>query len=441
MTFGNLKETLDRAVREGVTLFLVGPDRLRYQARGRPLSVELRTLLVEHKEQIITLLCVQKTFSNGGPCGGDRHGVHGVHAQAEEVASVDTVGTVATDNPEPPHQENFFNSWSEVDGVTVVVCKPYDEAKALIAEMLADAAGKPVALDIETTPTRAERAHLAVLEEERAAVNDEAIAFRAAGKKAGTPQAEVDAHTETANAQLKALAARIDHAESAGLDPHRSEIRLVQAYGGGRRAAVIDIAKAGPEALGLLQGVSAVIHNAPFDLAHLGHRGVNLGRVHDTLQAAKLTLGANKCSLASAVKHYLKTDLSKELQASDWASQELSEDQIRYAARDVIWLWRLCPPLFADLGPQTPAYRIQAAAAPAIARMNNAGIAFDADRHAGALRALAEAEETARADFRAACLEIGKPELALAVPQTPQEIAAVLKAILTDARAAPMEAG
>ena len=194
--------------------------------------------------------------------------------------------------------------------------------------MIADAAGKPVALDIRDDAYSGSRAgRLTALEEERAAVNAEAIAFRAKEKKAGTPQAEIDAHTERANAQLKALAARIKHAESAGLDPHRSEIppRPQALWRRGSAPRVVDIAKSGPEALGILQGVSAVIHNAPFDLAHLGHRGVNLGRVHDTLQAAKLTLGANKCSLASAVKHYLKTDLSKELQASDWSAANLSE--------------------------------------------------------------------------------------------------------------------
>ena len=95
---------------------------------------------------------VKKLFQEGGRVGVP--GVHGVHAQAEEVASVDTVDTVATDNPEPPYQENFFISWSEVDDVTVVVCQTHDEAEALIAEIIVDAAGKPIALDLENSPAR-----------------------------------------------------------------------------------------------------------------------------------------------------------------------------------------------------------------------------------------------------------------------------------------------
>jgi DNA (cytosine-5)-methyltransferase 1 len=143
-------------------------------------------------------------------------------------------------------------------------------------------------------------------------------------------------------------------------------------------------------------------------------------------------LGKSKCALAAAVKHYCKVDLSKAEQAGDWAAADLTETQIRYAARDAIWLWRLCPPLFAELGPQVSAYRIQVAAAPAIARLNNAGIGFDREKHTDTLRALAEQDDAACAGFRAACLEIGKPDLGVKVPRTDADVAAVLKALLTE---------
>ena len=107
----------------------------------------------------------------------------------------------------------------DVDGVTVVYCTTYAEAEALIREMIADAGGKPVALDLETCPLQSERERLAALLEEREAVNAEAIAFRKAAKKAVTPQAEIDAYTETANAKLKALDARSTMPRAAGLDP------------------------------------------------------------------------------------------------------------------------------------------------------------------------------------------------------------------------------
>jgi hypothetical protein len=148
----------------------------------------------------------------------------------------------------------------EVDGVTLAYCQTYAEAAACIGEMIADAAGKPIALDLETCPIASERARLTALMDERAAINAQAIGDRKAAKKAGAPEAEIDAITETAGARLKALDAQIDHAEGAGLDPNRSAIRLLQVYGGGARAAVVDLFKAGAEALGLLQDRPAVIH-------------------------------------------------------------------------------------------------------------------------------------------------------------------------------------
>ena len=306
--------------------------------------------------------------------------------------------------------------------------------------MIADAGGKPVALDLETCPVESERARLAALLEEREAVNAEAIAFRKAAKKAKTPQAEIDVFTATAAAKLKALDSQIDHAESAGFDPHRSEIRLVQLYGGKARVAVVDLAKAGPEALELLRNVDTVSHGSVFDLGHLAHRGVNLRKVHDSQQAARLVLGASKCSLAATVKHYLKVDLDKELQTSNWAAPELSEDQLRYAARDVIWLWRACPPLFKDLAPQAGAYRIQAAAAHAIGRLDVAGIAIDLDRHTEVLRALAERDGIACAGFSTACIEMGRPDLALKGPEKPERDCGLSQSGSDRGRACQMEA-
>jgi hypothetical protein len=137
----------------------------------------------------------------------------------------------------------------EVDGVTVVICQTYAEAKTCIREMIADAAGKPIAVDLETCPVPSERERLEALLEERKTVNAAAIAFRKAAKKAGAPQTEIDAVTAEANAKLKVLGHKIDYCASAGLDPHRAEIRTLQVYGGKARAAIVDVAKTGAEVL------------------------------------------------------------------------------------------------------------------------------------------------------------------------------------------------
>jgi hypothetical protein len=109
----------------------------------------------------------------------------------------------------------------------------------------------------------------------------------------------------------------------------------------------------------------------------------------------------------------------------------LSEEQRRYAARDVIWLWRLCPLLFRDIAPQISAYRVQLTAVPAVARMNCAGIAFDLASHGEALQVFADEDKAACEAYRAACQEMGRPELAAKVPRSDGEVAAFFKAILT----------
>jgi DNA polymerase-1 len=122
------------------------------------------------------------------------------------------------------------------------------------------------------------------------------------------------------------------------------------------------------------------------------------------------------------------------LQASDWATEVLSEDQLCYAARDVIWLWRLCPPLFRDIGPQINAYKVQLAAVPAIARMNHVGLTLDLNRHAEALEVFAERDAIACEAYRAACLTLdpARPDLAAKIPRNDGEVAAFLKAVLTE---------
>jgi DNA polymerase-1 len=383
---------------------------------------------------------VKKFLEEGGPWSGDVGAVDAVSASHGNDEAEPTASTASTFHSEDPPSQEIFSKLRPrlVDGVTLVICQTYAEAEACIAEMVADAGGKPVALDLETCPIPSERARLETLTAERTAINAQAIADRKAAKKAGALKPEIDAITAAAEPQLKALDHQLAYAKSAGLDPWRAEARTIQAYGGGARAAVIDLARCGREALGLLQNVSAVIHGSTFDLAFLDRHGVTLGRVHDTQQVARLTLGASKCAFAQTVKHYCKVDLDKTLQTSDWSAPDLTEDQLAYAGRDVVWLWRMAPALFKDLSDQgqAPAYKIQVAAAPAIARMNNAGITLDLSAHAGAMQAFAEAAAAASAAYREACFEIGRPDLAETIPKTAAEIGVFLTTLLTEAELA-----
>jgi DNA polymerase-1 len=347
----------------------------------------------------------------------------------------------ATAGPIEPALEPAPPGVFQVDGVEAVYCETRAEAEAMIREMIADASPRPVAIDIETTATLPERQRLAALSAERATVHAKTLAAGRALRAAQRAAAKGEPHDDVAalegilkalSREEKHLAAQVEYAESAGLDPHRSHVRLLQAYGGKSRAAIVDVFKVGQSILFLLEGVGAVIHNASFELAHLGHIGVDIGKVHDTQQAAKLALGLHKSALAAVVKHYHGVELDKDPQTGDWAVPILSEEQRRYAARDVIWLWRLCPSLFLDIAPQISAYKTQLVAVPAIARMNRAGITLDLAGHAEVLQVFADEDAAACEAYRTACLAMGRPELAVKIPRSDGEAAAFLKAVLTE---------
>jgi DNA polymerase I-like protein with 3'-5' exonuclease and polymerase domains len=363
--------------------------------------------------------------------------------------------------------------------VTVVYCADAAEAEALIKEMVADAGPRPVAIDLEVAITESERDRIAALGAQRQVViarrledpaikaataeraSDPAVkaaraektAARKAWRKEGRSDEEIDDLSEPFEQRIDALMKPFDQrvaelskpfdreldlidktiksAEEAWKDPHRSRIRLAQIYGGGRRCAVIDLFATGQGVLVGLNGVSIVAHNALFDVAHLICAGVEPGRIECTAQAARLVLGRRRGKLAQVVKHYLKVALDKDEQKSDWAAPALSADQIEYAARDALWLWRACQPLYQAVRPQSAPYRIQCDAIRAVAGMNLSGVLLDLAAHAVVVEELKRQDADACAAYRAACREIGRDDLAGGkIPRTDAEIAEVVKSIL-----------
>ncbi|MGC2784078.1 MAG: hypothetical protein WA397_09650 [Roseiarcus sp.] len=296
---------------------------------------------------------------------------------------------------------------------TIAYCVAYADAEALIAEMLRDAAGRPLVLDLETAPTEAAAEQLKTLVEQRGAL----MAEIKAAKKAKAPSDAI----EPLKAEAALLATRIKYAMSAGFDPHRSRIRLSQLYGGGDRIAVIDVFQAGALALHLLKGLDVVAHHAAFELICLEAAGVDLGEVHCTMQAARLTCGERAMGLSDAVKAHLGITLDKDLQASDWSRPQLDQAQLAYAAKDVVALWRLAEAIFPTLGPQTQAYEIQIGCTPAAARMRHRGILLDLEAHAGLMQSLKAKRVETCAAYAWACEDMGLPELAAKVASTPAE--------------------
>jgi len=136
--------------------------------------------------------------------------------------------------------------------------------------------------------------------------------------------------------------------ETMGLEPHRDRLCVVQLSPGDGSADVVQIPRGATDAPNLkkLLGDPAVLkifHFARFDLAALGKTfGFMPAPVYCTKIASRLTRTyTDKHGLKDLVRDVLGVDLSKQQQLSDWGAEELTEQQIAYAASDVLHLHAL----------------------------------------------------------------------------------------------------
>ena len=125
-------------------------------------------------------------------------------------------------------------------------------------------------------------------------------------------------------------------------------------------------------------------HNAVFDLGWLQEHDIYpAGWVRCSMLASRLLtngLPNTKHGLDSVVKRYLKKELSKEQQRSDWGG-ELSKEQLEYAANDVAALMELDPILEHRISRDRlgPAFKLECRALPAMAQMWRTGLPWNAE--------------------------------------------------------------
>jgi DNA polymerase I-like protein with 3'-5' exonuclease and polymerase domains len=123
-------------------------------------------------------------------------------------------------------------------------------------------------------------------------------------------------------------------------------------------------------------------HNAVFDLGWLQeHEIYPNGEVLCTMLASRiLTNGQSnvKHGLQNVVKRYLKEDISKEEQKSDW-SGDLTQGQLEYAAKDVQLLIQLDGPINQRMAEANlhRAWFLECKALPAMAQLWRTGLPFD----------------------------------------------------------------
>ncbi|MBC7900773.1 MAG: hypothetical protein H7070_12060, partial [Saprospiraceae bacterium] len=138
--------------------------------------------------------------------------------------------------------------------------------------------------------------------------------------------------------------------ETTELDPYRGDLRLIQ-LSDGKNTQVIDLkpfAERGDtrtmHELAPLRDLlsnsrqTKIAHNAKFDSKWVRHHlGAELNGVFDTYLASQLIAAGDqdrRHSLADVAQFFISEELDKSQQLSDWSSNELSQSQVEYAARD-----------------------------------------------------------------------------------------------------------
>lgn len=117
-----------------------------------------------------------------------------------------------------------------------------------------------------------------------------------------------------------------------------SSIRLAQ-LGDRDEVFVLDMFELGQDGVDFLKDIlsrkGTVGHNLKFDLKYLYSLGIEPYAVFDTMVASQLLGNTDRHSLQKLAMHYLGLVLDKSFQLSNWASKNLTKEQIEYAALDV----------------------------------------------------------------------------------------------------------
>jgi ribonuclease D len=136
--------------------------------------------------------------------------------------------------------------------------------------------------------------------------------------------------------------------EAMGLNPLRDRLCLVQLSRGDGDAHLVQFAAGCYDAPNLKRlladsAVTKLFHFARFDIAMLYHYlAVMPQPLYCTKIASRLARTfTDKHGLRDLCKDLLGIELKKEQQSSDWGSPSLSEEQLRYAAADVLHLHAL----------------------------------------------------------------------------------------------------
>lgn len=144
--------------------------------------------------------------------------------------------------------------------------------------------------------------------------------------------------------------------EAMGLNPHRDRLCVVQLSAGDGVCHLVQIAQGQTEAPNLKRlmeddNVVKIFHYARFDVMLLKHAlGIQVNPVFCTKIASKLARTyTDRHGYKNVCMELAGQEISKVQQSSDWGAAELSEDQLMYAATDVLHLHEIREKLIAML--------------------------------------------------------------------------------------------
>lgn len=136
--------------------------------------------------------------------------------------------------------------------------------------------------------------------------------------------------------------------EAMGLNNKRDRLCLVQLSDGNGDAHLVQFPQGTYKAPNLVKLLSdakrtKLFHFARFDLSIMRHYlGIRVAPVYCTRTASRLVRTyTDKHGYKDICKELLGVDISKQQQSSDWGAKDLTQEQVDYAAADVLHLHKL----------------------------------------------------------------------------------------------------
>ena len=135
--------------------------------------------------------------------------------------------------------------------------------------------------------------------------------------------------------------------EFMGLNIRRDPLCLIQISSGNSDAHIIQLDRSNYDAPNLKkilndESITKIFHYGRADIAHIKHYlKIDTNNILDTKIASKLARSySDNHSLKTLIKEFVKIDISKQFQTSDFGG-ELTEAQKKYCANDVVYLHKI----------------------------------------------------------------------------------------------------